>query len=51
METLKKYFRLIRNDAMYIGKVVGTVTASIKDEGLSGIPLLVVCRIENTDTL
>jgi len=32
---------------MYPGKVVGTVTATIKDEGLNGIPLLVVCKIEN----
>ena len=32
---------------MYTGKVVGTVTATIKDTGLNGIPLLVVCKIEN----
>ena len=32
---------------MYTGKVVGTVVATVKDENLQGIPLLVVCKIEN----
>ena len=32
---------------MYTGKVVGTVAASVKEIGLEGIPLLVVCKIEN----
>ena len=32
---------------MYTGKVVGSVTATIKDENLVGIPLLVVRTIEN----
>jgi len=32
---------------MYTGKVVGSVTATVKDENLTGIPLLVVCTIEN----
>jgi len=32
---------------MYTGKVIGTLTASIKDENLKGIPLLVVRTIEN----
>ena len=32
---------------MYTGKVAGTVTASVKDENLHGIPLLVVRKIEN----
>jgi len=32
---------------MYTGKVVGSVTATVKDENLIGIPLLVVQTIEN----
>jgi len=32
---------------MYTGKVVGSVTATVKDEFLHGIPLLVVQTIEN----
>ena len=32
---------------MYTGKVVGTVVATVKEPGLSGIPLLVVQKIEN----
>ncbi|GHU63169.1 hypothetical protein AGMMS49983_06040 [Clostridia bacterium] len=32
---------------MYTGKVVGTVVATVKDEGLDGIPLLLVRKIEN----
>ena len=32
---------------MYTGKVAGTVTATVKDENLKGIPLLVVRLIEN----
>ena len=32
---------------MYTGRVVGTTAATVKDKGLEGIPLLVVCKIEN----
>ena len=32
---------------MFTGKVVGTITATIKDENLESIPLLVVRTIEN----
>ena len=32
---------------MYCGRVVGTVTATVKYETLVGIPLLVVCKVEN----
>ena len=32
---------------MYTGKVVGSVTATVKDDNLVGIPLLVVQTIEN----
>jgi microcompartment protein CcmK/EutM len=32
---------------MYTGKVVGTVVATVKEPGLSGIPLLIVQKIEN----
>ena len=32
---------------MFTGKVAGTVTATIKEKGLEGIPLLVVRKIEN----
>ena len=32
---------------MYTGKVAGTVTATVKDENLEGIPLLIVRTIEN----
>ena len=32
---------------MYTGKVVGTVVATIKEPGLTGIPLLIVQKIEN----
>ena len=32
---------------MYTGRIVGSVTATAKDENLEGIPLLVVCTIEN----
>jgi ethanolamine utilization protein EutN len=32
---------------VYTGKVVGTVVATVKDQGLSGIPLLLVRKIEN----
>ena len=32
---------------MYTGKVVGSVTATVKDENLIGVPLLVVQKIEN----
>ena len=32
---------------MYTGKVTGTVTATVKDENLNGIPLLVVSKVEN----
>jgi ethanolamine utilization protein EutN len=32
---------------MYTGKVVGSVVATVKEQGLSGIPLLVVQKIEN----
>ena len=31
---------------MYIGEVVGTVVATVKEEGLANIPLLVVQLIE-----
>ena len=34
---------------MYTGKVVGTVTATVKDKDLIGIPLLVVRVIENNE--
>ena len=32
---------------MYTGKVVGTVVATVKEENLEGIPLLVVQKIDN----
>jgi len=32
---------------MYTGMVVGSVTATVKDENLKSIPLLVVQKIEN----
>jgi len=32
---------------MYTGEVVGSVVATVKDEGLANIPLLVVQLIEN----
>lgn len=32
---------------MYTGEVIGTVVATIKDENLDGIPLMVVQLIEN----
>jgi len=32
---------------MYTGRIVGSVTATVKDEELRGIPLLVVRLIEN----
>jgi len=32
---------------MYTGKIVGSVAATIKDDNLTGIPLLVVRTIEN----
>lgn len=32
---------------MYTGEVIGTVVATVKDENLEGIPLLVVQVIEN----
>ena len=32
---------------MYTGTVIGTVTATVKEENLQGIPLLVVKLIEN----
>ena len=32
---------------MYIGEVVGTVVATVKEPGLENIPLLVVQQIEN----
>jgi microcompartment protein CcmK/EutM len=32
---------------MYTGEVVGSVVATVKDEGLANIPLLVVHLIEN----
>ena len=47
MRMLKKYFPPAIANRMYTGKVVGTAAASIKEEGLNGIPLLVVCKIEN----
>lgn len=32
---------------MYTGIVVGTVVATVKEQGLEGVPLLVVRKIEN----
>ena len=32
---------------MYVGKVVGSVVSTVKDENLKGIKLLVVEKIEN----
>jgi len=32
---------------MYTGKVVGSVVSTVKDEGLVGIKLLIVQRIDN----
>ena len=32
---------------MYTGRVAGTLTATVKDENLEGIPLLVVRTVEN----
>ncbi len=32
---------------MYTGVVAGSVVATVKDEGLDGVPLLVVRKIEN----
>ncbi len=32
---------------MYVGKVVGAVVSTVKDENLKGVKLLVVQRIEN----
>jgi len=37
----------MERESMYTGKVVGSVTATVKDENLTGIPLLVVSKIEN----
>jgi len=33
---------------MYTGKIVGSVTATVKDENLTGIPLLIVCPVEKS---
>ena len=32
---------------MYAGVVAGSVVATVKDEGLEGVPLLIVRKIEN----
>lgn len=32
---------------MYTGVVAGSVVATVKDEGLEGVPLLIVRKIEN----
>lgn len=32
---------------MYVGRVVGKVVSTVKEENLAGIPLLIVRKIEN----